>query len=106
MPPQFIVMLALRTMAPNFSDSLRQKASNAAGESATGSPPSVASRARTSGSCTATAMARCIRSVIAAGADGIAVIGALFGGDDIREAARDLRLAVETALSERAAASA
>ncbi|MFC5420537.1 thiamine phosphate synthase [Bosea eneae] len=45
-------------------------------------------------------------SVIAAGADGVAVIGALFGGDDISEAARDLRLAIETALSERVAASA
>lgn len=45
-------------------------------------------------------------SVIAAGADGIAVIGALFGGDDIAAAARDLRLAVETALSQRLAISA
>ncbi len=44
--------------------------------------------------------------VIAAGADGIAVIGALFGGDDVKEAARDLRLALETALSERVAANA
>ena len=45
-------------------------------------------------------------SVIAAGADGVAVIGALFGGDDISEAARDLRLAVASALSERVAKSA
>ncbi|WP_186417746.1 thiamine phosphate synthase [Bosea sp. CS1GBMeth4] len=42
-------------------------------------------------------------SVIAAGADGVAVIGALFGGGDIAAAARDLRHAVETALSQRAA---
>lgn len=43
-------------------------------------------------------------SVIAAGADGVAVIGAIFGGGDITAAARALRDAVDEALSRRSAA--
>ncbi|WP_332682982.1 thiamine phosphate synthase [Bosea sp. (in: a-proteobacteria)] len=42
--------------------------------------------------------------VIAAGADGVAVIGALFGGEDITAAARALREAIDEALSQRATA--
>jgi thiamine-phosphate pyrophosphorylase len=38
-------------------------------------------------------------SVIAAGADGVAVIGALFGGADARAAARELRAVVDGALA-------
>jgi thiamine-phosphate pyrophosphorylase len=40
-------------------------------------------------------------AVIAAGADGIAVIGALFGGEDIETAARALRQAIDPELARR-----
>ena len=43
-------------------------------------------------------------AVIAAGADGIAVISALARAPDPQAAARDLRAIVETALAQRAAA--
>lgn len=45
-------------------------------------------------------------SVIAAGADGVAVIGALFGGDDVTGAARDLRRTLDAEFALRQAASA
>jgi thiamine-phosphate pyrophosphorylase len=43
-------------------------------------------------------------SVIGAGADGVAVIGALFAAEDITAAARALRAAVDAALTRRLAA--
>ncbi|GGE15410.1 thiamine-phosphate synthase [Aureimonas endophytica] len=44
-----------------------------------------------------------VAPVIAAGADGVAVISALFGADDVAGRARDLRAAVDAAFKERAA---
>lgn len=42
-------------------------------------------------------------AVVAAGADGVAVVSAVFGADDPRAAARALRAAVDSALAERSA---
>jgi thiamine-phosphate pyrophosphorylase len=43
-------------------------------------------------------------AVVAAGADGVAVITALFGAEPVRQAARDLRARIDAALAERAGA--
>ncbi|MCJ2067163.1 thiamine phosphate synthase [Methylobacterium sp. J-088] len=42
-------------------------------------------------------------AVVAAGADGVAVITALFGAEPVRQRAQDLRTRIDTALTERAA---